>query len=76
MHIPNAPRCTHMSTAHAGAMRHRMHGLCRDFHTYRGYRAKELERLKDFDKDKKREEAQKEWEKERDEMAAEVAPAQ
>ena len=46
---------------------------CSDFHTYRGYRAKELQRLQDFEKDKKREEAQKEWEKQRDEMAAEVS---
>ncbi|KAL3919211.1 MAG: hypothetical protein SGPRY_005714 [Prymnesium sp.] len=52
-----------------------------DFHTYRGYRAKEEARLQDFEKQRREEAARKAWEKarsrepggERDELAAEEA---
>lgn len=43
-----------------------------DFHMYRGYRTKEMARLKDFEHDRRVEAAQKEWEKERDERSAEL----
>eukprot|EP00322_Chrysochromulina_rotalis_P021275 CAMPEP_0115867118 /NCGR_PEP_ID=MMETSP0287-20121206/20602_1 /TAXON_ID=412157 /ORGANISM="Chrysochromulina rotalis, Strain UIO044" /LENGTH=192 /DNA_ID=CAMNT_0003321711 /DNA_START=19 /DNA_END=597 /DNA_ORIENTATION=- len=43
-----------------------------DFHTYRGYRTKELARLADFEKEAKREQAQKTWEEERRGAQAEV----
>lgn len=43
-----------------------------DFHTYRGYRTKEIARLADMDKEKKQEQAQTEWEQQRAEAAAEV----
>ena len=44
-----------------------------DFHTYRGYRAKEETRLKEFEQERKEEAAKAAWEKERDELAAEQA---
>ena len=44
-----------------------------DFHTYRGYRAKEETRLKDFERARKEEVAKAAWENERDELAAEQA---
>ena len=43
-----------------------------EFHTYRGYRAKEMARLEGFEREKKLEEAQRQWEQERDEAAAAV----
>eukprot|EP00908_Phaeocystis_cordata_P024368 Transcript_6828.p3 GENE.Transcript_6828~~Transcript_6828.p3 ORF type:complete len:198 (-),score=66.89 Transcript_6828:1852-2385(-) len=43
-----------------------------DFHTYRGYRTKELARLRDMDEERKEVEAATAWEKERAERAAEV----
>jgi len=43
-----------------------------EFHTYRGYRAKEMARLKQFEDDTKREEEARRWEEERDAAAAEV----
>lgn len=43
-----------------------------EFHTYRGYRAKEMARLEGFEREKKLEEAQRQWEQERDAAAAEV----
>lgn len=46
---------------------------CSDFHTYRGYRAKETARLQDFEAQKREEDAKAAWEKERDELAAEQA---
>ena len=43
-----------------------------EFHTYRGYRAKEMARLEGFEREKKEEAAQRQWEQERDEAAAAV----
>jgi len=43
-----------------------------EFHTYRGYRTKELARLADFEREKKQEAAQKAWEEEKAAAAAEV----
>jgi hypothetical protein len=43
-----------------------------EFHTYRGYRAKEMARLEGFEREKKLEVAQRQWEQERDEAAAAV----
>ena len=43
-----------------------------DFHTYRGYRTKEMARQADFERERKLEQAQKKWEEERAEAAAEV----
>ncbi|KAL1519610.1 hypothetical protein AB1Y20_023123 [Prymnesium parvum] len=41
-----------------------------EFHTYRGYRAKEAARLADFERERREEAARLAWEKERDELAA------
>ena len=41
-----------------------------DFHMYRGHRAVELQRLADFESARKQEQAQAEWEEERDARAA------
>ena len=43
-----------------------------EFHTYRGYRAKEMARLADFERERKQEKAQAAWEAERAEAAAEA----
>lgn len=43
-----------------------------DFHTYRGYRTKELARLHDFEEERKEATAEAAWEQERAERAAEV----
>lgn len=43
-----------------------------EFHTYRGYRTKEMARLADFEKEKQLEEKQLAWEAQRTEAAAEV----
>lgn len=37
-----------------------------DFHTFRGYRTKELARLKDFEDEREEDQKQREWESERD----------
>ena len=44
----------------------------RDFHTYRGYRTKELARLRDFEDERKESDAVAAWEKERADRAEEV----
>jgi hypothetical protein len=43
-----------------------------EFHTYRGYRTKELARLADMEKEAVREKAQREWEEERRQAQEEV----
>lgn len=44
-----------------------------DFHTYRGYRTKEMARLKDMEQERKAEEAQRSWEAEKAAREAELS---